>query len=115
MLIIEYDPNKGYIFPDGEAEEWANKMVAGRDSWINEDEHIMVCSTLLIDLFRALIPEGKLAVDEVEFRFNGQVLEHNKYGRITHWPDGFCSIPCDVLERLLSCAHELHKKEKNKI
>lgn len=110
-LTIEYDQNDGYVFPDGRAGGWVDttlRYFLKRE----EDQHIKVCSSLLIDFFRLRLCEGVISVDQVEFIFDGKVLEHNEYGRITHWPKGYCDIPIEPVEQLLTMASDKAKKKK---
>ena len=110
-LTIEYDSDHGYLYADGRAEEWIDSSIKlflkQKKNW-----HIKVCSALLVDFFRLKVCEGKIDVDQIEFVFKGEVLKHNKYGSIEHWPDGFCDIPIYPMERLLILASDMLKKEK---
>ena len=110
-LTIEYDKDHGYVFPDGRSEEWVDaalKLFLKRQ----KDQHIKVCSALLIDFFRLRLAQGVIKTDQIEFVFNDRVLEHNKHGRIKHWPKGYCDIPIEPMEKLLILGSEVHKKPK---
>lgn len=110
-LTIEYDQDKGYIFPDGKAEEWVDKTL---EHFLKqeEDQHIKVCSSLLVDFFRLRLCQGIIDTSQIEFIFDGVTLEHNEYGRITHWPKGYCDIPIEPVEQMLTLAYKKRKKPK---
>lgn len=116
-LTVEYNPIAGHVTKDGEAEQWvddkihsmffAKEKLEDRDDWV-----VTVASALLIDFFRLRLCEGVINVDQIAFTFDGKTLEHNEYGRITHWPKGYCDIPIYPMERLLTLAHDKAKKKK---
>ena len=114
-IIVEYDANSGYTFPDGQAEKWVDNMIQiARDG--RKEVKFQVSSALLVDYFRVKLARGELSMNEVEFVYEGQTLVHNEYGRFENWPKGFCDRTDKVLEELLTIQHEAWKKEtRNKI
>lgn len=108
-LIVEYDKDEGYVFPDGKAEHWVDEIIKVFFKQ-NRDQKIPVASDLLIHFFRLRLGQGVLKVDQIEFVFDGKTLEHNEYGRITYWPKGFCDIPIEPVEQLLTLAAKKRKK-----
>ena len=110
-LTLVYDANSGYNLCDGKSEEWVDTYL---DIFLEnkKDQRIVIGSALLIDFFRLRLAQGVIKTDQIEFVFNDQVLDHNKYGRIKHWPKGYCDIPIEPMEQLLIIGSEVHKKPK---
>ena len=71
---------------------------------------LIVSSALLIDFFRLRLAQGVISTDQIEFVFEGKTLDHNKHGRIKHWPKGYCDIPIEPMEELLIIGSKYHKK-----
>ena len=110
-LTIEYDKDHGHIYPDGRSEAWVDatlKLFLKR----KKNQSVKVCSSLLIDYFRLRLAQGIIKTDQIEFTFEGKTLNHNKYGRIEHWPKGYCDIPIEPMEQLLILGSDMAKKEK---
>jgi hypothetical protein len=106
-ITVEYDLENGYLFADGKAEEWVNGIINKFHKDIAEgcediDWDIKVCSYLLVDAFRVKIAEGRLSHKDIIFRFKGENIKSDKYGRLQVWPKGFCDVGTDLLERLLT-------------
>jgi len=97
-LIIKYDPLDGTVVPDGKISDWGRHVV---DCVKENFLELSVGSAVMIDEIRALINEGKLCYKNVTFKYGKIALKPDKYGRIGTWPEGFCDIPTNILERLL--------------
>ena len=110
-LTLVYDAMSGYNLCDGRAEGWVDTYL---DEFLKggKNQRIVIGSALLIDFFRLRLCEGVIAVNQIEFVFDGKTLDHNEYGRIKHWPKGYCDIPIYPMERLLCLASDLAKKKK---
>jgi hypothetical protein len=113
-LTIEYDSLTGHVCKDGEAQGWVDDIIHRAINTFPERDDLVVtvASALLVDFFRMRLCEGIIKTDQIAFTFNGEVLKHNKYGRIEHWPDGYCDIPIYPMERLLILAADMAKKER---
>ena len=116
-ITVEYKPKGGYVFADGDGEEWVditlNKFLSG-----HKDRVYTVSSSLLIDYFRLRLAQGIIAPDQIQFKFNDEILKANKYGTLEQWPNGFCDHTMNICEELLtigSDAAKARKKERNKI
>ncbi len=112
-LTVEYNANAGHVVRDGEAEKWVDEILETALSKDN-DWVITVSSALLIDFFRLKLAQGIIKMDQIEFTFNGVTLEHNKYGRITPWPKGYCDIPIEPMEQILTIQSDFVKKRAKK-
>jgi hypothetical protein len=115
-LTIIYDPDRGYLFADGKAEEWVDETIdmfnrAGERS-DDPEWRIKVCSALLVDYFRLRLAQKKIKADQIAFEFKDQTLIHNKYGRLEKWPKGFCDYTDDILTELLSIGLKASKEKK---
>lgn len=111
-LRVTYNAHAGHVIEDGKAKQWVDKIISEALN-LKEPSHYMtitVASDLLIHFFRLRLGQGVLKVDQIEFVFDGKTLEHNEYGRITHWPKGFCDIPIEPVEQLLTLAAKKRKK-----
>ena len=76
---------------------------------LSKDSRIRTSCELVILVARALIAEGKLDKNEVEFKYEGESLGFaNKYGQLENYPLGFCDTSDSYLDRLLEaqCAKE---------
>ncbi len=110
-LTLVYDAMSGYNLCDGRSEEWVDTYI---DEFLKgkKDQRIVIGSALLIDFFRLRLAQGVISTDQVEFVFKDKTLEHNKHGRIKHWPRGYCDIPIEPMEKLLTIGSESVKKRK---
>jgi len=115
-LTVEYDPMAGYVFKDGEAQGWVDDILhhalnkfEDRDDWV-----VTVSSALLIDYFRLRLAQGIIAPDQIQFKFNDEILKTNKYGTLERWPKGFCDKTTDILEELLTIGSDAMKAKKKK-
>lgn len=110
-LTVNYKQIGGHVFPDGESEKWV-ELVIKTFFKRKENVKISVSSALLIRFFLLKICQGSISKDEIEFTFDEKTLEHNEYGRISHWPEGYCDIPIKAVEKLLILAAKKSKKAR---
>jgi len=89
MITLIYHKN-GRPVTDYDAEKFVKNLKSGTS--------IMVSTENVIYAARVLVKEEGL---EVEFIFEGKVVEHDKDGRIANWPEGFCDYFDNWLSRLL--------------
>ncbi len=110
-LTLVYDAMSGFNLCDGRSEGWVDTYL---DIFLKggKNQRIVIGSALLIDFFRLRLAEGVISTDQIEFVFKGKTLEHNKHGRIKHWPRGYCDIPIEPMEKLLTIGSESAKKRK---
>lgn len=99
-LTVIYDPKSGIMSRDGEAESYI-KIVINSFFEDGVNRVIKIGSELLIHYFRLALYRGEIGVDNIEFHFNGQILEHDKDGRLHPWPKGFCDYTENILSELL--------------
>ena len=119
-LTVEYDPMAGHVYKDGEAQGWVDDILHHALNKVEDREDLVVtvASALLIDYFRLRLAQGIILPDQIQFKFNDQIIKANKYGTLEQWPRGFCDKTMDILEELLtigSNAMKARKKERDKI
>jgi hypothetical protein len=112
-LTVEYDPKHGYVLPDGRVEEYVDKVITAFFNQ-NDNQKITVACALFVDFFRLRLCEGVIKTDQIEFMFEDKILRHNKYATMEHWPKGYCDIPIEPVEKLLTCGAKLAKLAKEK-
>ena len=92
-LTIRYCA-EGEAVSDFAVEEWYEKVRAGGD--------FKVSNELPLTRVRVGIFEGEIPHTDVEFLFEGHVLQPTVEGRLFIWPHGFCDAFSDLLFRLFS-------------
>ena len=93
MRKITYDAHEGQPVRDGEAEKFALDLAEKNLNFVTATEN-------LISATRALIHEGRIPHDSVQFCFGDLSWHADKNGRWTPWPRGFCDYNDDWLGRL---------------
>ena len=113
-IKIEYVIDAPAI-PDNMVEEWARKIL---DTYINAGDsdyfkHVKVSTEAMVDIWRVLVAEGDIAIEDITFEFDGIDLGCDKRGSFSKWP-----YEMETTERLLSRLIEVDmkaaKKEKEK-
>jgi hypothetical protein len=99
-LIVTYIPNGGAIYADGSIEDEVMGVYEASRTF-PYDTNLSVSSTIFIYFLRALVAEGKIPCENVELRYNGEILEMDKNGRLAHWPRGFADAFDRALNKLL--------------
>jgi hypothetical protein len=89
MITLIYHKH-GRAVPDADAEKFVRNLADGTS--------IMVSTENVIYAARCLVKEEQF---DVEFVFEGKVVEHNEDGRIADWPEGFCDYFDHWMGRLL--------------
>ena len=112
-IIVEYSSKvQGYFFRDGEAEEWVDNIInfmlnkaEDKDDW-----ELKVSNEMLIHYFRLRVAQGVLKSDQIQFKFNDQIIRVNKFGTLEDWPKGFCDYTDNLLMELLTIGSKSVKK-----
>lgn len=102
QINVTYDPFDGNSLRllDGAVETSVRALI--KDFYAGDkDIDVTYGSSLPITMFRVFIKEGVIAVDDIQFIFEGAVVTHDSDGRIAYWPRGFCDIDMDLLDRIL--------------
>jgi len=118
-LTIEYDPMAGHVYKDGESQGWVDDIIhstffAATKIEDRDDYVVTVASALLIDYFRLRVAQGIINPDQIQFKFNDEILKTNKYGRIEHWPKGFCDHTMYICGELLTIGADAAKAKGKK-
>ena len=85
--------------PDFEAEDKAKRIF--NISREKKDYTFVTNSSLFVYAIRTLIKEGVIPLDEVKLQYDGIDLDVLQNARIRYWPDGFCDVWDEFLERLI--------------
>ena len=96
-LIVEYDPEYGKALSDSPSKNYVEYVINNKDIV----PHIVVGTCFFIMLFRVAVAEGKIKPTEIEFLFEEETIEIDKYGTYNDWPKGFADADIDVLKKLL--------------
>lgn len=100
MLIINYRPMTGEAVHDG----YIDTYVAILLNRLNETDDDFVCNIateLVIHKLRERINAGVINPSDIQFMYNEEIVQHDRNGRFTHWPDGFCNNYGKILEKLI--------------
>jgi len=100
-ITVIYNPVEGISCRDAEAGIFVSTIIEDFFRKGRNDE-VIVGNSLIIDNFRLAIFEGRIGVNNIEFRFKDQLLIHDKDARFTDWPNGFCDYTERILEKLLN-------------
>lgn len=95
-LIVEYDPNNGLSLPDNKSENYVKNIIEN-----SVEQHVVIGTELLVNLFRCAIVEKKIKHTEIKFLFKGKIIDIDKFGTCREYPKGFCDINTDTLSRML--------------
>lgn len=82
MLTIEYNPLKGKVLPDGEVEKFC--LAAYQDT-IGESGTIVVGNELICSCFRALVADGVIPHDLIQFKYGEKILPVDSDGRMNEY------------------------------
>jgi hypothetical protein len=96
IMIIDYTKN-GYTTADHNIEQ--DLLTNYR---LSQDSQIRTSCELVVLVARALVAEGKMDRNKVEFKYEGESLGFlNDYGQLNNQPLGFCDTFDTYLDRLL--------------
>lgn len=102
-LIVEYDPDNGTALSDNASKEYVAYTI-GRKS---VTQHVTVSTSLLITLFRCAVVQKQIKHNELKFKFEGEIIDVDKYGTCREYPKGFADADIDALVTLLDCQHKI--------
>ena len=115
-IIIEYCKDGAYL-PDHKVQGWYNTLAYNIENGVISD-HIRIIrlsSELMVEMSILLVVRGILKHDEIIYRYKGEDLHINKYGRIDKWPKGFCDNMGNILEEILIESSLKVQKEKKTV
>lgn len=104
MLTVEYD-SSGTAYPDDLAEVQAARMARCGGAYRASTSNV-------ITAIRALIAEGRLDHNEVQFVYRGQFIWPNEYGAIPAWPSGFCAAEGRLVDRIIEGAMKKRREKR---
>ena len=105
-IYITYDPHDyvATFAPDADVVPTVQEIVTDfysrppEERW---DFDYTFGTFLFIDALRVEIREGRLQLEDVEFRYNGDIIQFDKDGRTPYWPEGFGDQVEKLLEKLI--------------
>jgi hypothetical protein len=87
MLTVIYDPIEGDAYPDGKTKEVVYAIVEKANQ---EDLTVTVSTELFIQRVRVAINKGIIDHTKVIIKFKDTILQPDKKGKLSQWPEGFC-------------------------
>jgi len=98
MITIEYC-KEGLAISDFEYQKYVDII---KDYIMhNNDFDLKVSTEVLVNAIRVEIYKGNIDCNDIGFMFEDKILYPDKDGRIQNWPNGFCDINLELIEKLL--------------
>jgi len=104
MLHVIYDPNNGEAIADSKMEQDALDTYARSKIYKYIPHSKKYSNEAMIDVYRALIVEGKIDHKEILLKWNGHTVELNKDAYPiagTTWPVGFYNHRDSLIDRII--------------
>ena len=115
MLTVEYS-RSGYHISDFDVLEWANEKIQDYLEWKEagkENNLLIVSSGIIIDTFRMMVVEGKISHEDIQFKFNKEMVPINEFGNPEKWPQGFGDVSQNITYRTLKAQSAKRKGGRN--
>ena len=109
-LILEY-AKTGKAVSDFEVEEIFQELIKYTPCRCNT--RVTLSTANIFDRFRLAVVSGEISPKDVAFKFEGRVININKYGRLSEWPMGFCDWELRTSEKILRLAMQMRREERN--
>jgi hypothetical protein len=97
MITIEFT-KEGRAISDFETEDFVRSVV---DSMVTGDRSYMVSTSIVIGAILVAVKRREIPHDQVQFLFNGQIIEALKGGKIHRPPKGFGDLIDEQMKELL--------------
>lgn len=106
MLRLRYDPTTGEAVRDERADRLARDFI----SLSSEDRTVdLVYGTEnIFYAVRILIQEGKIDPGNIQIQFRDTLIQVNRRGDLSEWPEGFCDYTDRWLEKLIGWKVDNH-------
>jgi hypothetical protein len=98
MITIEYCED-GIAVSDFNYQVWIDTVKS-----MKGDHCFRVSTSLPIDLVRIAILKDEILYSNVNFKYEGKLLQPNQYGSLSDWPFGFCGVEADMCGQILRLA-----------
>lgn len=96
MITFEYTP-KGAPVPDFELNDELEFLVEVMKE--GRDRHIRYSTSIIFHMIQLWIVQRKLDWSQINFMFEGEVLEVSETAEVSPWPEGFLMDIAKVMER----------------
>lgn len=112
-LIVVYAPNE-YIglVPDGLMENYVMEFVKSANESKADFVGLLTSQELVVNWVRVNILRGLISHENVEFRFEDNIMFPDKFGYLDWWPTGFCDYNDKILTELLEKTFLKHNEEE---
>lgn len=114
MITLIYDDMYGYAMPEARLEGWVNGLIKahkGNNAPPNSrDTIIRYGQELILDYFRLAIAEGRLDHNDIQIKYQDEIILINEDGRIDKWP--MPSYGLDAIEKLLIIGSQQRLRER---
>jgi hypothetical protein len=94
MLIVHYDPINGKSLPDQMVAREFEKDIAES---IGNVHSVDIGVELYINYLRIAVKQKRISKDDIQIMFDGEIIEINSSGCLSHWPKGFCDTIDETL------------------
>lgn len=113
MLILNYTPNKTtngdhpvIYLPDNEVESFVEQTIESYHEWSSSLFHtspycINIGQELIMMYFFVMIKEKRIAINEVDIRYNGESLLIDSFDQYDTTPLGFCDYYKRIVLKLM--------------
>lgn len=109
MITIEYKEH-GVTFSDFKAEETARSFCYLHNK-TKEDALYIVSNECIVDAMKLMVLEGAVSHNDVQFKFNDEILKINELGEIEKYPKGFCDQNQEIMRKVVYLRREKLKQK----
>lgn len=60
---------------------------------------INTTQAVVVLAIRVAVVKQYISYQDIQFQFNGEIIQHNRYAKLAKWPDNFCNIYNDLLNQ----------------
>ena len=76
-----------------------------------EDAIYYIANDKIIDAMKLKVLEGEISHEDLQFKFNGEIIKVYNKGEIEKYPDGFCDHTTKMLFKMNKLRREIKKME----
>lgn len=103
MLTVEYTHKDARPIADGDAMDYAEKVISQFNDWdVGSVNYVATCNESVILAFQVLVLKDKIEKTNIRFLFEGQYIYYNERWILDSWPEGFADMTSTVCGELLT-------------
>ena len=113
MITVNYC-KVGIPHSDFDLEKSVNAVI----KWLNtqpEDITLPVSTSNIITALKLAVVEGKIAPEQIQFKFEDEILKVNRYGATGPWRNGFADVEAVMSEKIITASIQIRNRERNEI